>query len=483
MIKDELIELVTQLKHHPNKTKDIKIITAHEGCPTRLYDTLSSFSNQDDGGILLFGIEEKKDFAVVGVYDANDLQKKVTEQCLQMEPIVRPLFTFCDIDSKIVVSAEIPGIDYALRPAFYKGAGRLKGSFVRIGDADEPMTEYEIYSYDAFRKRTRDDLRIVENAKLSLFDENLLNSYLTNVKSGKNNLVENLSQDEIFEFMGITNEKKPTIASVLTFSKYPQAYFPQLCITAVSLPGTSMGELGEEGERFIDNQRINGNIPTMLESAVEFVQRNSRVKTIIDENGQRKDKPEYPLKAVREAILNALIHRDYSPHSENIPITIEMYRDRLEIRNPGGLYGRLTVDLLGKVRPETRNPALATMLEVLHVTENRYSGIPTIRSELKNASLPDPIFSVQHGEFKVIFKNNIYNEVVRYEGKRTKSDIQNQVGNFCKEPKSREELEDFTGYSRFYLMSQIINPLLLSGQLKMTIPDKPKSKNQKYYQA
>ena len=131
-----------------------------------------------------------------------------------------------------------------------------------------------------------------------------------------------------------------------------------------------MGISRNDGERFIDNRRITEPIPDMLEEAVEFVRRNSRTKTIIDENGHRIDKPEYPMKAVREAILNALIHRDYSIYSENTPIRIEMYRDRMEIINCGGLYGRITIDALGKVRPETRNAAISNMLELLKITEN-----------------------------------------------------------------------------------------------------------------
>lgn len=131
----------------------------------------------------------------------------------------------------------------------------------------------------------------------------------------------------------------------------------------------------------INNRRITVPIPDILEEAVEFVRRNSRTKTIIDENGHRIDKPEYPMNAVREAILNTLTHRDYSIYSENTPIRIEMYRDRMEIIKCGGLYGRITIDALGKVRPETRNATLSNMLDLLKITENRYSGIPTTRKE------------------------------------------------------------------------------------------------------
>ena len=107
----------------------------------------------------------------------------------------------------------------------------------------------------------------------------------------------------------------------------------------------------------------------MLKEAIDFVRTNSRTKTVIGEDGMRHDKDEYPAVAVREAILNALVHRDYSVHTENVPIRIEMYRDRMEIKNSGGLYGKITIDSLGKVRPETRNAALANILELLRITE------------------------------------------------------------------------------------------------------------------
>lgn len=474
MQTEALRKLISDIRKLKSESQTIELKAAEKGCPTRLFDTLSSFSNQDEGGILIFGVDEKDDYAVCGVYDAQDLQKKVTEQCKQMEPMVRALFTICEIDGKTIVSAEIPGVDISERPVFYKGVGRIKGSYVRVGESDEPMSEYEIYSYEAFRKRIRDDIRTVDYAKMKLFDEQRLERYLTAVKQERRNLSENVSDQEILELMGVQTDNVPTLAGLMTFSKYPQAYFPQLCITAVVLPGTTQGVAGVDGERFIDNKRITGAIPDMLEEAVEFVRLNSRTKTIIDEEGRRRDKPEYPVKAVREAILNALVHRDYSIHTENVPIRIEMYRDRMEIINSGGLYGKISIDALGKVRPETRNAALANMLELLKVTENRYSGIPTMRTEFLNAGLPIPVFSAVHGEFKVIMKNGYYSE---------NEDLSDMLVEFCKVPRSRAELISFTGKSRTYTMSQMIQPLVEKGILKLTLPDKPKSSKQRYVKA
>jgi ATP-dependent DNA helicase RecG len=151
-----------------------------------------------------------------------------------------------------------------------------------------------------------------------------------------------------------------------------------------------------------------------------------------------------------------------------------MYEDRMEIVNSGGLYGRITIDSLGKVRPDTRNSTLANILELLSVTENRYSGIPTIRKELQSAGLPPPIFVVRRGEFSVTFKNGHFDETTEDKGR------EEAVLAFCQSPRSRDEISRFTGFSQYYTMSRIIKPMVDQGLLRMTIPDKPKSKHQKF---
>ncbi|MBN2851566.1 MAG: putative DNA binding domain-containing protein [Clostridia bacterium] len=477
MQTEELFTLVKQIQAKKCEEQTIEVKSASGGCPTKLFGTLSSFSNQDNGGIIVFGLDENKDFEVVGVYDPHDIQKKVTEQCKQMEPVIRPLFTACLIDNAVIISAEIPSANPDKRPVFYRGVGRMKGSYVRVGESDELMSEYEIYSYEAFRRRIRDDLRKVENTKLSLLNAKRIESYIDEVKHNRSNLADVASDNDILELMGVTSDGVPTLAGHMAFSLYPQAIFPQLCITAVVVPGNSMGETGEEGERFLANNRITGSIPDMLEDAVDFVRRNGRVKTIIDDEGKRLDKPEFPTKAVREAILNALVHRDYSIHTESVPIRIVMYSNRMEIVNSGGLYGNISIDSLGKVRPDTRNVTLANILELMSITENRYSGIPTIRKEFKKANLPEPVFLVKRGEFIVVFKNTFETENVNFKNK----DLPTKLIEFCSVPRTREELIKFTGFSQYYTMSKIIKPLVNEGKIGLTMPDKPKSQYQKYF--
>ena len=478
MTTEELLEKLELIQKLKCETSTLEIKSAEQGCPKHLYDSLSSFSNQDDGGIIIFGVDEKQNYREVGVYDPQDIQKKINEQCLQMEPVVRPLLTVVEKDGKFFVSAEIPGADITDRPVFYQGKGRIKGSYTRVGDSDEPMTEYEVYSYEAYRKKYQDDIRVIARVSFASLNQELLAKYVELLKTGKSRLAA-ISDSEIYELMSIRRENQITLSAVMNFSPYPQAYFPQLCIIATVVPGTEMGTLGAQGERFSDNQRIEGNLSEMLDGAIQFVNRNMRIKTIINpQTGKREDRTDYPIAAIREAVLNALVHRDYSIHTEGMPIQVIMYENRIEIRNPGGIYGRIKIDQLGKVQPDTRNPVIASELEVLKVTENRYSGIPTIRRAMQEYNLPQPVFLDERGSFAVILYK--YGEgivVADSEGSENR-----ELVLFCKTPRTRKEICDFLGINSVtYAIQTHVMPLVEKGIIKMSIPDKPKSPRQLFY--
>ena len=476
MLSEELLVLIKKIQEIKAESQTVEVKSAHNGCPKRLYDTLSSFSNQDGGGIIVFGLDEKQGFEAVGVYDLQDLQKSVTEQCNQMEPAVRGVFTFAEYEDKNICALEVPSVELVERPCYYKGAGKVKGSYIRVGDADLPMTDYEIYSYESYRKHVHDDEREVERIDLSYMDREILDKYIVEKKQAKPKFSK-LNEEQIYEMLNIKRDERFTLAAVMNFALYPQGVFPQLGITAVVVPGYSIGELGNSGERFVDNKRIEGTISEMLEEAMVFCKRNMKIKTIIDsKTGKRNDRTEYPINAVREAILNALIHRDYSVHTEGTPIQINFFTDRLEIHSPGGLYGRMTVEQLGKARPDLRNPTLATMAESLNQAENRYSGIPTIRMEMKEYGLPEPEFKNGRNEFVV----TLYNKEI--EQKKIYLTLEDKIVEFCKEPKSRKEIAEFLEIkTTTYAYSKYILPLLEEGRLGMTIPDIPASRNQKYY--
>ena len=479
MTSEELLDKLKEIQKMKCKTQTLEIKAAAKGCPHRLYDTLSSFSNQDEGGIIIFGVDEDNNYNECGVYDPQDIQKKINDQCLQMEPVVRPLLTVAEKNGKFFVSAEIPGKDITDRPCYYLGKGRVRGSHIRVGDSDEVMTEYEIYSYEAFRRKYQDDIRIVQRAAFDILDQKLLSEYIHNLKEKKPNLSA-LDDSTIYELMSVLREGHPTLSAVMLFCPYPQVFFPQYCITAIALPGNEIGEIGPDGERFLDNQRIEGSIPEMLEQAIAFVRKNIRNKTIINPlSGKREDRPDYPVTAIREAVINALVHRDYSIHTEGMPIQLLVFPDRIEIKNPGGIYGRIQADQLGKKQPYTRNPVLVTALEVMNITENRYSGIPTIRRVMREYGLPEPVFADQRGTFVVTLYNSAPKMVPDLHSALTEKEL--KLLQFLTVPRTRQEIADFLGINSVaYAIQTYISPLIEKGFIRMSIPDKPKSHNQHF---
>ncbi|MBE6552285.1 MAG: AAA family ATPase [Ruminococcaceae bacterium] len=483
MLPEELNALIEKVITNKCELQYIELKKAGQGTPEKLYDTLSSFSNQYGGGTIIFGIDEKSGYQVTGVYDVQDLQTKVTQQALQMEPVVRPIFTVSEYMDKKIVSAEIAEIDINDKPCFYKAAGRLRGSYIRVGESDEPMTEYEVYCFEAYKKKIRDELRMVDRSSQADFSTETLEEYFLKTRKVKTNLAK-LTSERILSLQGMIIDGKPTVAGLMVLGFYPQAFFPQMSITAMVVDGTAFGESNSSGERFIDNKRIEGTIPQMLEEAMAFVRRNIRTATVIDDNGRRNDKPEYPLKAVREVILNALVHRDYSIHTEDSPIRIILYKDRMEVENPGGLYGRLTINDLGKMPADTRNPFLAASLEVMINTENRFSGIPTVIQEMKNAGLMPPVFESRRGNFKVILYNDRHTAAKAADlySDEEENLTEARIKAFCSTPKSRDEIAEYLNIgSAYYVMKRYLRHMLESGILAMTIPEKPKSKFQKYY--
>lgn len=483
MVETELKQLLTQIQDRQCEEQTIEVKSARGGCPEKLYDTLSSFSNQDSGGILVFGLDEKANFAKVGVYDAQDLQRRVMEYGEQMTPVVRPVFTVYEEAGKVFVSAEIPPVDITERPCFKTAKGRMLGSYIRVGDADKPMTEYEVYSYEAFRKKYRDDIRPVAQVGVQDLDQDRLAQYVLRRKQDRPHFA-TLELSQLYDLIGVTKNGDVTLAAVLLFSPYPQAYFPQLSIIATHVPGTEMGLLDEQGQRFIDSKRLEGTLPEMLEQAVGFVRNNMQVSTRIDPaTGRRMDRPEYPLDAVRETILNALVHRDYSIHTEGMPIQLTMYSDRLEVANPGGLYGRLTVDQLGKVQPDTRNPVLVTAMESLGQTENRYSGIPRIQHAMAELGLPAPVFVNTRSNFSVTLRNKSDAATQKASGPASDVPAEDPKGllAFCRQPRSRAEIIAYLGIpSAQYALRRYLDPLVEAGVIRLSLPDKPRSPRQTY---
>lgn len=187
----------------------------------------------------------------------------------------------------------------------------------------------------------------------------------------------------------------------MALGRFPQRYFPRACLSFTVIPGTSKADVSVEGLRFLDSREIVGPIPVMISELMVALRRNVRVSSKV-EGAFRIDRPEYPETAVREAVANALMHRDYSPDGCASQVQVTMYDDRIEILSPGGLCRAMTVDRLGELGVSfPRNQALANILratpyaegfaEVGSVVENKGTGYFQIRASLREANMPEPV--------------------------------------------------------------------------------------------
>ena len=169
----------------------------------------------------------------------------------------------------------------------------------------------------------------------------------------------------------------------MALGRFPQRYFPRACLSFTVIPGTSKADASVEGLRFLDSREIVGPIPVMISELMVALRRNVRVSSKV-EGAFRIDRPEYPETAVREAVANALMHRDYSPDGCASQVQVTMYDDRIEILSPGGLCRAMTVDRLGELGVSfPRNQALANILRATPYAEGFAS--------LREANMPEPV--------------------------------------------------------------------------------------------
>jgi ATP-dependent DNA helicase RecG len=471
MVEQEIHMLVTQLREDTLDMNRVEVIEASRALESPLYPVLSSFANRRGGGIILFGLQGPK-CSASGIYDVDDLQQLVLLQGRQMSPEVHPLCTRTRIDRHDVLCVEIPECPFDKNPCHYLGAGRVHGSYIRLNTDIEPMTEYEIYRYEEASCSLQEDLTAVMRAGFESFHPNVLNQYLRSIRTARPNLQHMLDQ-EILTMQGLLQDGRPTIGGIMMFGIYPQAYFPHLFISALIY---DTGCEGSEICTLIDRKKIEGTIPQMLSDSINLIRTCTRMladRTVRETTAGPED--DYPSLAIRELLLNALVHRDYSIHTIHRPIEIHIYSDHLIIESPGGMFGRMDIEDLGKRDQRIRNPHLAGAVEVLMHSSNSFCGIPSSRKALKAAGLPEPVFQDIRGRFLV----SLYAARMGKEG-RSISQTEERLFQYCRTPRSRDEIAREFGYTKAYVISEYINPLVQAGLLQLTLPEVPKSKRQQY---
>ncbi len=334
MTRDELLQLIADVQQHKSETDAIEVKMARGGTPKRAYEALSAFANHAGGGVILCGLDEERSFEVVGVGDAHRLQEDISSLAADsMEPALRPTFMIESIEGKTVVAVAIPEIPPEQKPCYYKTAGLQGGSYIRVGNSNRHMTDYEIFGYVSSRTQAKFDEEIVEGATIDDLDRAKLEDYITQLRRARpraayprQSLEQALVQRHIVQ--DVNGVLRPTLAGLLVFGGYPQEFEPQLVITFLQYYGTTETEKTPRGERFLDNRKFEGTLPEIVEETVDYVLASMRKSSLI-EGLRRRDIPEYPIEAVREAVVNAVAHRDYSHYVRGSYVQIRLFADRL----------------------------------------------------------------------------------------------------------------------------------------------------------
>lgn len=475
--KEEVQELL-----HSTETYRVER-TASTGDMDKFQEAICAFSNDLPNS-------RKKGYLILGAYDNGTLSGlKVDDALLKRIAAIRsdgnilPLpvmsverFEFEDGD--LLVAEVSPSL---VPPVRYRGR-----TFIRIGPRRDIATEAEerilferrtsyMATFDAtpcFGATIKDiDTDFIKREYLpQIIDNEVLANDTRDIK-------EQLAAIHLYDLV----HECPTNAAMILFGNDPQYFMHGCYVQYVHFSGK------DRGSEIVNERQIKGSLCKMLPQLESFV-RDAVVTARPVSISMLREKTllNYPDLALRELLMNACMHRDYQ---SNMPIRLYQYEDRIEILNAGGLYGEARPENFPTVN-DYRNPIVAEAMRGLKYVNMFNRGIQRVKNLLKENGNPEPIFTVDKiTAFEVTVRPSLSLNLVTSEEKVTKSvtkltETVNDIIAFCSTPRSMTEIMEHIGLKhRYNVKHRYIDPLIDSGVLMMTIPDKPNSRNQKYIRA
>lgn len=324
-----VLTLIEELRAHQGDFTSIEVKRGAGGTPD-VADTLCAFGNMPDGGLLVIGLDEHSGFSVTGVEDPATVEQSVASQARKaVVPPVATVFSTVTVSGRHVVLAEVQGLAPSLRPC--KTGGR---AYLRQADGDYVMSAAEEQQLMAARDRPRYDAVPVDQTTVGDLDQSLTAEFISSVRASSRRLrdVDDLT---LLRRKGVLEPHgdRLTVAGLYALGEYPQQFTPSLSVTAAVRPGPG------SPDRLVDLVHLDGPIPDLLESSMEWLQRNLRTGIRVGTDGNNYDHPELPLAALREIVANALVHRDLGPNTQSRQVEVRLLPDRLIISSPGGLWG------------------------------------------------------------------------------------------------------------------------------------------------
>ena len=355
-------------------------------------EAISAFSNLD-GGVVVVGVSD--DGGVLGV----DIGKNTMEELANYikrntDPQIFPSVKIQEVGGKKVVMIEVR--EGAEKPVFFKNH-----AYKRVGKTNQRILSSEM------RKLAKEsgekvywDERVCEDGGLGDIDEEKVRWFLKEARHKRGlDINENGTVEETLLRLKLLKDGKPTNGAVLLFGKDPQRKFIQSEVKCIRFKG-----VGVTGE-MIDLRTVDGDVFDQLIEAEKFIFNNIALSAWIEEGKiQRQERWEYPPKAIREALANAISHRDYETTSK---VQVRIFDDRMEFWNPGMLPDGWTVETLKLVHESIpRNPALAKQFFWVKYIEEVGTGTNKIIEWCVDWGLPEPEFEFTGTSLVVTFRKS-----------------------------------------------------------------------------
>ena len=353
--------------------------------------TISAFANTK-GGRIFIGVSNYG--KVLGVEIGKDTMEHLVNQITQnTDPKVQPHITIEKIDEKQIIIIKVKESPDHLVLAFGRPYKRVGKSTIRMS-----KDEYERIILEKHKDKLYFDSQICKDAALADIDKEKIRWFLKKAKAERNLDIDyTASPSEALKRLNLLVDNKPTNTAILMFGKNPQRFLIQSEVRCARFKGI------KAVKPFIDMKVVDGSIYEQIDQTEKFILFNIKKAAWIEPGKiERQEKWEYPPDAIREAIINAIAHRDYNSPAN---VHISIFDDRVEIWNPGKLPPPLTPKNLKEEHKSIPvNPSLANLLFLIKYIERWGTGTNDIMKWCREEGLPEPIFKEVTGGFAVVLR-------------------------------------------------------------------------------
>jgi len=361
-------------------------------------ESISSFSNSK-GGTILIGISDKREIrgVQIGRKTVTDLAEYIKRNT---DPQIFPEIKVCEADNRKIISIRVK--ESSEKPVFFKSY-----AYKRVGDTNQRISSSEIRRLaKESGGKTYWGEQICEGASLKDINEEKIRWFLKEARDERNlNIPIDTPVDEVLMRLNASRNGKPTNASILLFGEKPQNFFLQAEVRCVRFEGN------EPVKPFIDMKIISGSVIEQVDKSLSFVLEHIPKRVWLAGRVQREERYQYPPDAVREAIVNAVCHRNYE---EKGNVQIRIFNDYMEVWSPGELPEPLMPEDLKKTHKSIpRNPLIARQFFWIRFIEEVGTGTNDMIKYCKEWEILEPEFKHVTGDFVVTFRGKITEEYLR----------------------------------------------------------------------